>query len=565
MVEPHERAPDLDWARWGRQERREHLSAAVLELLQQALGLSGPATGVVEAADVQVPPSRLTPAAGSDLAAEVGAVHVRDDRAARLARAAGRSTADLLRMRAGALDGVPDAVVLPGTHDEVQRLLSVCSKHRVAVVPFGGGTSVVGGVASRAGEHAAVVALDVRRLDALLSLDRQSCLATLQAGLRAPEAEALLAAEGFTLGHFPQSYEYASLGGFAATRSAGQASSGYGRFDEMVVAMRLATPAGSLRVGRVAASAAGPDLRRLFLGSEGALGVITELTLRVRPKPEVVVDEAWAFADFATGVGALRELAVAGEPVTVARLSDEAETWVNSQLTPAGPGAPAAAMPAPTAGRAAETGGIEPAHEPTVSVGGCRAVIAHEGPADLVEARSRLVAALLQRAGGRRLAQPDPGEWRAARFRAPYLRDALLDAGAFVETLETAGSWSQLAGLREGVTAAVVGALTAAGSPPVVMCHVSHVYPTGASLYFTVVCRMGPSPEEAWDAAKRATGDAIMAGGGTITHHHGVGTEHLPWMVAEVGPLGVDVLRAVKATLDPAGILNPGKLIPPLD
>ncbi|HET7173642.1 MAG TPA: FAD-binding oxidoreductase [Nocardioidaceae bacterium] len=543
MAEPHGRAPDLDWARWGRPERREHLSAALVELLQQALGLRGPAPAVVEAADVQVPASRLTPPAHHDLAAVVGAVHVKDDPAARLSRAAGRSTADLLGMRAGTLDGVPDAVVLPGSHDEVQRLLTVCTAHRIAVVPFGGGTSVVGGVAARAGEHAAVVALDVRRLGALVSLDRESGLATLQTGLRAPEAEALLGVEGFTLGHFPQSYEYASLGGFAATRSAGQASSGYGRFDEMVVALRVATPAGSLRVGRVVASAAGPDLRQLFLGSEGALGVITELTLRVRPEPEVVVDEAWAFADFAAGVAALRKLAVAGEPVTVTRLSDEAETWVNSQLAPASPGAPAAAH------------GAE----------GCRAVIAHEGPADLVEARGRLVAALLQRAGGRRLAQPRAGEWRAVRFRAPYLRDALLDAGVFVETLETAGSWSQLARLRDGVTTAVVGALTTAGRPPVIMCHVSHVYRTGASLYFTVVCRIGPRPREAWAAAKRAAGDAIIAAGGTITHHHGVGTEHLPWMAAEVGPLGLDVLRAVKTTLDPAGILNPGKLIPPLD
>jgi alkyldihydroxyacetonephosphate synthase len=518
------------WSGWGLPERQVTLDDGIRALLEQGLHVPHGDTPAVAEADVRLPESRLADAALDSFRAAVGADHVRTDRRTRLLHAAGKSTTDLLRLRAGDADDAPDAVLLPADHDEVVRVLRTCASHRVAVVPFGGGTSVVGGVTPLRGRHTAVVALDLRRLDQLVDVDVESMTATLRAGLRAPDAERLLAAHGLTIGHFPQSFEHASIGGFAATRSAGQASSGYGRFDELIVALKVATPAGTLDLGRAPASAAGPDLRQLFIGSEGTLGVITEVAVRVRTLPAVQRDEAWTFSDFTTGAAALRELAQHDALPTVARLSDEVETAINAAVA----GAP--------------------------GVAGCLAITCYEGDADAVEARRAAASAILARAGG----TPFDGAtgWRAGRYEGPYLRDALLGVGALVETLETATRWSNVRALYDAVRDAVTAALTGSGTPPVVLCHISHVYPSGASLYFTVICAATADPVGQWASAKRAAGDAISAAGATISHHHGVGVDHRPWMTAEIGELGVAVLRAVKATVDPDGILNPGKVVP---
>lgn len=520
------------WSGWGLPEKHVQLDVRVRELLKQALGLGDQDIPAAPAAKVRLPSTRLDSDTQRILARRLGGGHVRLDRAARLLHLSGKSTTDLLRIRRGIVPSAPDAVVLPADHNEVLSVLRTCSRRNIAVVPFGGGTSVVGGVESISGGRAAVIALDLRRLDALVSVDHESMTATLQAGMRAPDAEQVLAVHGMSLGHFPQSYEHATIGGFAATRSVGQASSGYGRFDEMVVALRVATPSGTLELGRAPASAAGPDLRQLFLGSEGTLGVITEVTVRVHPVPAQVIDEAWTFADFSSGAAALRELAQRGIVPAVARLSDEAETFVN--LTVAG-------------------------EDP---VPGCAATLSYEGAPTAVVARRAAVGEVARVHGATRLTGTVADRWRESRYQAPYLRDALLDAGALVETLETATSWSNLSRLHAAVRDALTTSLTGAGTPPLVLCHISHVYASGASLYFTVACRAAEDAVPQWAGAKRAAGEAIVASGGTITHHHAVGTEHRRWMTAEVGDLGVAILRAVKAAVDPAGILNPGKLIP---
>ncbi|MGD9988973.1 MAG: FAD-binding oxidoreductase [Pseudonocardia sp.] len=527
------RRRDMLWSGWGDPGKAVTLPPAVHTLLEQALGVQPADRTPVPIAQVRLPESGLDPAVATELAMFVGPPNLHTHHDARVKHAAGRSTADLLRLRAGDAADAPDAVVLPGTHNEVLGVLGACAHRRVAVVPFAGGTSVVGGLAARREGFGGLVALDVRRLSGLVALDTESLTATFRAGTLAVEAEELLGAKGFTLGHFPQSYQYARLGGFAATRSAGQASAGYGRFDEMVLALTVATPEGTLDVGRGPASAAGPDLRQLVLGSEGAFGVITELTLRVRPAPQRSVYQGWRFGSFAEGVTAVRELAQRGPLPTVLRLSDEAETGVDAVLH----------------GR---------------DCGGCLVVAGYDGfPGGTgADALAAAGADALAAAGGARLDDSVGESWAEGRFEAPYLRDALLGAGAIAETLETATSWSNLVALKESVTAALVSSLTGRATPPLVMCHVSHVYPTGASLYFTVVAKADDDPVAQWAVAKTAATDAIVAGGGTITHHHGVGAEHRPWLEREIGALGVEILRAVKARLDPAGILNPGVLVP---
>ncbi|GAA3337437.1 FAD-binding oxidoreductase [Amorphoplanes nipponensis] len=515
-------------ARWGDPADAVTLPPGVRDLLGAALGVRPPRPA---AATARLPRPTLGAPVLEALRAACPRVETGD--ADRLAHAAGKSTVDLLRLRGGEAPGAPDAVARPGGHDEVVALLAACAAHHVAVVPFGGGTSVVGGLAAGREGFAGVLALDLAGLDRLVRLDPVSRTATFEAGVRAPRAEQLLAAEGFTLGHFPQSFEYASLGGFAATRSSGQASAGHGRFDRMVVGLRAATPVGPLELGRAPESAAGPDLRQLLLGSEGVFGVITELTLRLRPAPAARRYAGWAFASFAAGTRALRTLTQDGPLPTVLRLSDETETAINA-----------------TTGGGADAGG------------GCLAVVGFEGTEADVATRGEAAARRLTELGGTPLGEAPGEQWRAGRFRAPYLRDALLDAGALAETLETATFWDRLPETYAAVRDALTGALSAAGTPPLVLCHISHVYETGASLYFTVVAAQAPDPVAQWGAAKAAAGDAIAATGATITHHHGVGRDHKPWYAREIGPVGVAALRGVKDSLDPYGILNPGILLP---
>ena len=541
----------MSWSGWGDPALAAPLPQALETVLREALqiGRRGAAAPALDA--LELAPLRLPEAMAAELQGIVGPDHARGDHEARVRHARGKSTIDLLELRGGGPLSAPDLVVSPATHDEVQAVLERCSARRVAVIPFGGGTSVVGGLRPDAAGFAGTVALDVRRLDALVALDEVSRLAVLEPGLRGPEAEALLGARGYTLGHFPQSWEYASLGGFAAARSSGQSSAGYGRFDDRVLALRLATPVGTLQLGRAPKSAAGPDLRQLVLGSEGALGVITSLTLAIDPAPEHRVYEGWKLRSFAEGTALVRRLAQDGPRPTVLRLSDEAETAMGlARPLDIGGGSDGSGGSGASRG-AGGSGG---------SGGGCLAVVGWEGAYEEVEQRRRATAELLLGAGG----EPVPGAgdgWATGRYRGPYLRDALLDAGALVETLETVTFWSALPGLYAAVAGALRDTLVGLGTPPAVLCHVSHVYPAGASLYFTVACAMAEDPIAQWQAAKAAAGEAILGAGGSLSHHHGVGADHRDLYPREVGELGIAALRAVKRALDPTGVLNPGILL----
>ncbi|WP_174262239.1 FAD-binding oxidoreductase [Mycobacterium gallinarum] len=526
----------MKWNAWGDPAAAKPLSDGIKTLLKQALGVDGAATPDLEAEDVTLRPSALSDADRDGLAAIVGADYCRVDDRGRLLRAGGKSTLDLLRRKDSGVQDAPDAVLLPQCDDEIAAILRYCSEHGIAIVPFGGGTSVVGGLDPIRGDFGAVISLDLRRLTELHSLDEVSGEAELGAGLTGPEAERLLGERGFSLGHFPQSFQFATIGGFAATRSSGQDSAGYGRFNDMVRGLRTVTPAGVLDLGRAPESAAGPDLRQLMIGSEGVFGIITRVRVKVHPVPAATRYEAWSFPDFATGADALRAVVQTGAGPTVIRLSDEAETGVNLATT-------------------------ENIGEEQIT-GGCLAITAFEGTAAHVESRHAETRAVLQAAGGTSLGEGPARAWEHGRFNAPYLRDSLLSAGALCETLETATNWSNVPALKAAVTEALTKSLGESGTPALVLCHISHVYPTGASLYFTVVAGQRGNPIEQWHEAKTAASEAMMRTGATITHHHAVGADHRPWMRDEVGELGVQVLRAVKATLDPAGILNPGKLIP---
>lgn len=535
MEREHDRADDslpMRWNGWGDPRKAKELPFAVRSLLPLLLGRIRRPEAPVALEDVEVAAPRLSE---TDLAAfrdVLGEAAVDLTPEARIRHAGGRSTPDLLRRRQRQQD-TPDAVLRPATHEQVRAALQVASDAGIAVIPFGGGTSVVGALDPETGAQRAVVSLDLRLLSGLLGYDEVSAEARFGAGTTGPEAERALTALGVELGHFPQSFRYATLGGFAAARSSGQNSAGYGRFDAMVTGLRVATPTGDLDLGRSPGSAAGPDLVRVFLGSEGIFGVITEVRVRVHPRPAARVLEGWTFPDFETGAAALRAVAQAGGGPTVIRLSDEAETAVSL----------------------AQVGKIGKA-----LAKGASAITVFEGD-DLPHRRER-TAVILRDAGGTSTGEGAAEEWLEGRFDGPYLRDALLDAGVFCETLETATTWSQLDGLRSAVTEALTQGFAAAGAKSYVMCHISHIYPTGASLYFTVLAGIRGEQLEVWDTVKHRVGDAILGAGGTISHHHAVGRDHAPWLEDEIGSAGVRILAAIKRELDPQGILNPGAVIP---
>lgn len=534
---------DSKWWGWGDPAVSPQLDVLALATLRERVGALEPSPRVAELGDLELPPAEPLPPALVEAAGE-GAVF--DGREDRIRHATGCGYADLARLRGGRLEAAPDAVLLPADAEAVRRVLDICAAEGVAVVPYGGGTSVVGGVEPLRGGHSRLISLDLARLRGV-AVDGRSLTATLGAGLRGPEAEAALAPHGVILGHFPQSFEYATIGGFAATRSVGQASSGYGRFDELVGAIRLLAPAGELRTLDTPHTAAGPSLRELAVGSEGVLGVIPEVTVRVRPAPGVRRYEGWIAESFEAGAEIVRALAQGPGLPDVIRVSDEEETEVSLALS--GPRGIAGALLGGYLGLRGKRNG-------------CLIVVGLEGDEESVARRRALTVRELRRGGAAHLGRGAGRSWEHGRFQGPYLRDTLMGMGAIVETLETSHTWSRLGELHGAVGAAIRDSLAAQGTPGLVLCHLSHAYPDGASLYYTFIARARRGEElEQWRAAKRAASEAIVAAGGTITHHHAVGRDHAPYMAAEVGETGLEVLRAVKERLDPAGIMNPEKLL----
>ncbi|MFL5781210.1 MAG: FAD-binding oxidoreductase, partial [Thermoleophilaceae bacterium] len=477
----------MRWWGWGEPPEPVAPSRAGEALLREELGLSdGPAQEPPAIEDVRLPDSRLDEAAADALRAAVGPEHVQTDRLSRIRRAAGRGYPDLLRLRQGDASEAPDAVVAPGSAGEVAAVLEACGEAGIAVVPFGGGTSVVGGVAGLHDGFEAAIALDLSRLDSL-STDRQSLTATIGAGLSGRLAEARLQARALTLGHFPQSFEYGSVGGYVATRSAGQASTGYGRVDKLVLGLRMTAPAGEIVVQPMPGTAAGPSLRELIVGSEGAFGVITEATLAVRPLPRMRRYEGWSFESFAAGCDAFRALEHEHAAPDVARLSDEEETRL--------------AMAMSSSGSLAERAGR--AYLRARGHGrGCIVIVGWEGEEAQVAGRTADAARVLRAGGGLALGTRPGRSWLRSRYLGPYLRDVLLGRGILAETLETATTWSGLQGLHDAVTRALQESLRGHGTPPLVGCHVSHLYPAGASLYFTFMARALPGRElDQWRSA----------------------------------------------------------------
>lgn len=534
---------DTRWWGWGDASEGGELTSAAEAMLNEREILPPDAPELPSLESVSIPAAEPLP---EEIARIVGEGNIFTGHEDRVRHAAGQSYLDLLEKRSGKLSAAPDAVVALPSSDVIVPLLEACSRLGVAVVPFGGGTSVVGGVAPLKGEFDRVISLDTVNLRSV-EIDERSLTARVGAGLRGPEAEALLGASGYTIGHYPQSFEYATIGGFAAARSAGQSSSGYGRFDSLVSSIRMGTPAGEISTIATPHTAIGPSLREVIVGSEGIFGVIPDVDVRIRPAPEAKRYEGWIAGSFEEGNEIIRGLAQDDALPTIARVSDEGETEVS--LTMSAPGGVAGDL-------------FRRYLKLRDRSGGALMIVGFEGTADKVRARRAATATALRRGGAVYLGQTAGRGWQKGRFHGPYLRETLMDRGVLVETLETAQQWSEHGNLYRAVKEALEGAMAEQGMKGVIMCHLSHAYRDGASLYFTVISSPGKDGGAvSWPAVKDAACRAIQSAGGTLSHHHATGRDHAPYVPREIGDLGVDVLRGIKERFDPAGIMNPGKLI----
>ena len=453
------------------------------------------------------------------------------DQAARVLHATGRSFSDLVQARRGVFGRVPDVVATPRNAAEVNAVLDWCQGERLACIPFGGGTSVVGGVNPPA-DPRGVVTLQTRAMDRVLAVDPVSRAAHIEAGATGPRLEEQLRPHGLTLRFFPQSFEYSTLGGWIATRAGGHYATRLTHIDDLVEAVTAVTPTGLWASVRLPASGAGPSPDRLLLGSEGTLGVITDAWVRLQQRPTHRATRSVAFPSFAVGAAAVRDIVQAGFEPAGCRLLDPTEAALNG----AGNGAAAILM----LSFESATESVESSLQ--VALGLCRDAGGHPVPAGETE---------------------DPaGKWRGAFMRAPYLRDVLLSLGMVVETFETATTWDRFDNLVGAVLDAALQAATEVCGDAIVTCRITHAYADGAAPYFTVIApgRRGSEVEQ-WRSIKQAASEAVVAAGGTITHHHAVGRDHRPWYDGQRPAPFARALAAAKDALDPAGILNPGVLL----
>jgi alkyldihydroxyacetonephosphate synthase len=527
------------WNGWGDHGIEFAIHDAALAFLRERIGAGKPfADAGFDAVCRAVPPSRLP-----------GHFLVDTTPDTRVRHALGQSLPDWLRLRYGKLGAVPDGVAFPESSEEVRALLDWAQQCGAVVIPYGGGTSVVGHLSAPEGERP-VLTMALSRLTRLVDLDREARLATFGAGVTGPDLEAQLRAHGYTLGHFPQSFEYSTLGGWVVTRSSGQQSLRYGRIEQLFAGGKVETPAGTLDIPTFPASAAGPDLREMVMGSEGRIGVLTEATVRITPLPPREEFHAVFFPDWDEAKTAVRTIAQARLPLSMLRLSNPVETLTTLTL----------------AGHRKLIGLLET----YLGWRGCRErkcmllIGASGGDATVAQALQSAFR-IAREHHGIPVGQMIGRKWKQNRFRNVYLRNAAWQHGYAIDTIETAVDWPRVSGMMQAVEQAATGALLAFDEGVHTYTHLSHLYPQGASVYTTFVYRLAGSYETdlaRWQALKAAVCQAIVANGGTISHQHGVGADHAPYLAAEKGELGMCTLEALCRHFDPHGMMNPGKLLP---
>jgi alkyldihydroxyacetonephosphate synthase len=530
---------------------------ALAPFVKERIGIdldSRPAS-VIDFDELDVAPPVLTDELRRGLEDAVGAKNVSTDAIDRVVHTYGKSLRDLVRIRRGDLGRLPDVIVFPGSEHEVTSLFEAAMAADAVVIPFGGGTNISGSLEAPRGETRTVVSVDLGRMNTVIEIDEASGLARIQAGAMGPWLEEQLNARGFTIGHFPDSFTYSTLGGWIATRSSGMQSDKYGDIADLTRAVRVVTPNGLLETRPVPTTSTGPSVREMILGSEGRLGIITEATVHVHRLPQERVILGYLFPDWASGLAAMHDIAASDASPSVTRVSDAKETAFSFATS--------------------KDSGFLGKLQTTVLKqylqrrkgfdleAMCLSFIGYEGAPDHVKRNKSLVGEIVKSHGGLCVGS-GPGElYDQKKFDTPYIRDFLLDRGGMADVSETSAPWGRLLDLYNGVTDAAWKTFSDLGVQGWIMCHLSHSYHAGACLYFTFAFK--PTTDDRalteYDVVKHAIQSEFMSRGATLSHHHAVGVEHKEWLAEDVSPAGVAMVKALLEGVDPGHNLNPGKIV----
>jgi alkyldihydroxyacetonephosphate synthase len=548
----------MKWWGWGRDGVGFHHEdkPGFAPFVLQAVGLDlATAVPVSEPAfaDLKVPKSKATASLVGQLTAIVGDEHVTKDDLVRVIHTYGKSLRDLVRIRGNLIERAPDVVVYPADEAEVQQIVDLAVATNAVIIPFGGGSNIAGSLEPRTTEKRVVISLDLGRLDRLVEIDEESQLARIQAGAQGPDLERQLNDRGWTIGHFPDSFTHSTLGGWVATRSSGMQSDKYGDIADIARGMRVVRPGGVLALRPLPSTSSGPSVREMILGSEGRLGVITEVTVQVHRVPEKRDVYAYFFPTWEDGIRAMQAIAESDATPSITRISDAPETGFSLATSK-------------------ERSGMDKFLAGTVLPGLMRAkgwdlekiclsFIGFEGSVAHAKRQKKLVDAIVKKHGGMGVGTGPGILYDQKKFDTPYLRDFLLDRGAAGDVSETAAPWSRLLEVHDNVFAAANAAYDSLGIKGWIMSHLSHSYHSGACLYFTFAFVFGDDPLGEYDVVKNAIQQAFVDNGATISHHHGVGREHSPWLAQDISAEGVAVMSALFDGADPAGTFNPGKVI----
>ncbi|SEE80855.1 FAD-binding oxidoreductase [Ruania alba] len=520
------------------------------------IDVSGPAGSPPAFEELDVPASRLPDDLGGSLRRIVGDHHITTDDMDRVVHTYGKGLRDLVRVRAGDLPRLPDVVVYPANEAEVQQIVDQVVAADGVLIPFGGGSNISGSLTPQAGEDRPVVSLDLGRLNRVLEIDSDAGLARVQAGGLGPDLEAQLTEQGWTMGHQPDSFKHSTLGGWIATRSSGMQSDKYGDIADITRGMRVVLPGKVVELRPLPSTSTGPSVREMILGSEGRLGVITEAWVHVHRLPENREVIAYLFPNWAAGIAAMQEISVSDATPSITRVSDANETAFSL------------ATRKESKGLSSKVG--EGLFELLRRRGWdlnkvCISYIGYEGGSAKVRADKSEVGRIVGRHGGIKLGKGPGSMYDQKKFDTPYLRDFLLDRGALGDVSETATPWSRLGEVYVATVRAARKAFAELDVQGFIMCHLSHSYHSGACLYFTFAFPpREDSPQlEQYDVVKSAIQQSFIDHGGTLSHHHGVGTDHAPWMEQDISPAGVDLMVGLLQSADPGRHLNPGTLLPP--
>lgn len=548
----------MKWYGWGKEgvsfhhEDKPALRPFVLEIID--LDLATPPAPPTRLEDLPIPTPRIGDALLEQLVEAVGLDNTVSEDEDRIVHTYGKSIRDLMRLRGGDIPRVPDVVVYPADEAEVQRVVDLAVAADAVIIPFGGGSNIAGSLQAPEDEDRTVISLDLGRLNKVLEVDEESGLARIQAGTLGPDIEAQLNPRGWTLGHFPDSFTHSTMGGWVATRSSGMQSDKYGDIADITRGLRMVMPGRVLDLRGLPSTSSGPSVREMVLGSEGRLGVITEVTAQVHRLPEERLILGYLFPSFEAGVAAMHEISESDAAPSVTRVSDANETRFSFSTRKKSKGLSVSGLVSKGLFKVLERRGWD--------LGAvCLSFVGYEGGPDHVSRQKSIVKKIVGKHGGIVLGK-GPGElYDQKKFDTPYIRDFLLDRGAAADVSETAAPWSQLVPMYENVTAAARKAFAQIGVQGWVMCHLSHSYHSGACLYFTFAFRHdGDEPLARYDVVKSAVQQAFIDTHGTLSHHHGVGTEHAPWLEQDISPAGVSIMEGLFAGVDPGRNFNPGKI-----